>query len=93
METTYDYSKYVNETNVSLAERYDWSLSTFKKNIADIQPKLKKLRKKFRSGAKRGVRFWTCEMLKLLFDHIGFEPVEKKKKPKEKEEEKNSQDD
>jgi len=77
MERTYDFSKYINETNASLASKYGWSLSTFKNNIADIQPQLKELRKKFRSKAKRGVRFWTHEMLKLLFEHIGFEPGEK----------------
>ncbi|MGE0636575.1 MAG: hypothetical protein AB7G44_11135 [Bacteroidia bacterium] len=74
MEEKYDFSKYRNETNVSLKQRYGLSLSTFKKNIEAIQPQLEEMRKALRPGAKRGSNFYTHPMLKLLFDHMGGEP-------------------
>jgi len=71
MSAPYDFNKYNNETNQTLAVKYGVSLSTFKKNKAAIQPKLEALRKKIRPDSKLGVRFWTDEMLGVLFDHIG----------------------
>lgn len=74
MEETYDFSKYHNETNVSLAQRYGISLTTFKKNIEAIMPQLEEMRKALRPNAKRGSNFYTRPMLKLLFIHMGGEP-------------------
>jgi len=71
MPAPYDFKKYNNETNHTLAAKYGVSLSTFKKNKEAIQPELEVLRKKIRPGAKKGIRFWSNEMLQLLFDHMG----------------------
>lgn len=97
MEEKYDFSKYRNETNVTLAERYGFSLSTFKKNIDVLMPQLEKMRKALRPNAKRGSNFWTIPMLKLLFDHMGGEPTlpteeEKARLKKEEQEKKNKEE-
>lgn len=74
MPAPYDFKKYINETNQTLAAKYGVSVSTFRINKALIQPELEVMRKKLRPDAKRGGRFWSNEMLQLLFDHMG-EPI------------------
>ncbi len=92
MKQTWDFSKYHNETNKTLAARYGYSKNTFKNNIEGIKPQLDELRKALRPNGKRGSNFWTIPMLQLLFDHMGFEPplplpeelTKKKKSEREK---------
>ncbi len=80
----YDFSKYRNETNQSLADRYGISLTTFKEYKKVIDPELKKIKKKILPNSSRGPRIWTPEMLKLLFDLLGEPPeVPPKKETKE----------
>lgn len=52
MKQTWDFSKYQNQTNKTLAARYGYSKNTFKKNIEGIKPQLDELRKALRPTAK-----------------------------------------
>jgi len=70
----YDFSKYNKETNETLAKRYCISLSQFNRDKREIQPIIAALRKKHKPSSKNGTRYWTKEMLEVLFDYC-TEPV------------------
>lgn len=67
----YDLTKYHCETNQSLANRYGVAVSTFHVYIQPIQEQLHAMRMKRRPNSVLGSRYWTKEMLILLFDTIG----------------------
>lgn len=71
MKQDYDFTRYRNQTNKSLAVLYGVSLATFKRYIQAIQPKLQELRLQILPGSVLGARYWTRPMLILLFNHLG----------------------
>jgi len=70
----YDFSKYISCDCKMLAAAYGLSISTFKRNVKKIKPQLDNIRQKIRPGSPLGPRYWTNEMLQILFDHMGGEP-------------------